>query len=47
METIFSDVSISESEFKRSPAAFLREAKNRPVAVLNHNKATLLKPCDL
>ena len=27
------------SEFKKNPAAILREANNRPVAVLNHNKA--------
>ena len=39
METIFSDVTISMSEFKKNPAAVLREAHNRPVAVLNHNKA--------
>jgi antitoxin StbD len=28
------------SEFKKNPAAVLRQAKQRPVAVLNHNKAT-------
>jgi antitoxin StbD len=39
METIFSDVTISMSEFKKNPAAVLRDAKSRPVAVLNHNKA--------
>ena len=39
MESIFSDVTISMSEFKKNPAAVLREAHNRPVAVLNHNKA--------
>ncbi|HEY8707371.1 MAG TPA: type II toxin-antitoxin system Phd/YefM family antitoxin [Burkholderiaceae bacterium] len=39
MEAIFSDVTISMSEFKKNPAAVLREAHNRPVAVLNHNKA--------
>ena len=39
METIFSDVTISMSEFKKNPAAVLREAHNRPVAVLNHNRA--------
>ena len=39
MEAIYSDVTISMSEFKKNPAAVLREAKNRPVAVLNHNKA--------
>ena len=40
MEAIFADVTISMSEFKKNPAAVLREAKGRPVAVLNHNKAT-------
>jgi antitoxin StbD len=39
METILADVSVSMSEFKRNPAAVLREAHQRPVAVLNHNKA--------
>ena len=39
MEAIFADVTISMSEFKKNPAAVLREARQRPVAVLNHNKA--------
>jgi antitoxin StbD len=39
MENIYSDVTVSMSEFKKNPAAVLREAKRRPVAVLNHNKA--------
>ena len=39
MEAIYADVMISMSEFKKNPAAVLREAKSRPVAVLNHNKA--------
>jgi antitoxin StbD len=39
MEALYADVTISMSEFKKNPAAVLREAKNRPVAVLNHNKA--------
>ncbi len=39
METIFSDVTVSMSEFKKNPASVLREANSRPVAVLNHNKA--------
>ena len=39
METIYSDVTISMSEFKKNPAAVLRDAKSRPVAVFNHNKA--------
>ncbi len=38
MESIFSDVTVSMSEFKRNPAAILRQAENKPVAVLNHNK---------
>jgi len=29
---------VSMSEFKRNPAAVLKSANNRPVAVLNHNK---------
>ncbi|WLI88674.1 type II toxin-antitoxin system Phd/YefM family antitoxin [Massilia sp. R2A-15] len=39
METIFSDITVSMSEFKRNPSAVLRQAGSRPVAVLNHNKA--------
>ena len=39
METILADVAVSMSEFKRNPPAVLREANNRPVAVLNHNRA--------
>jgi antitoxin StbD len=39
MEAIFADVTVSMSEFKKNPAAVLREAHSRPVAVLNHNKA--------
>ena len=38
MHAIFADITISMSEFKKNPAAVLREAGNRPVAVLNHNK---------
>jgi antitoxin StbD len=38
MESIYADVTISMSEFKKNPAAVLREAKSKPVAVLNHNK---------
>ena len=46
METLYADVTISMSEFKKNPAAVLREAKNRPVAVLNHSKAAfyMLEP---
>ncbi|MGM9516688.1 type II toxin-antitoxin system Phd/YefM family antitoxin [Roseateles sp. DB2] len=34
------------SEFKKNPAAVLREAKQRPVTVLSHNKAAfyMVKP---
>jgi len=39
METILADVAVSMSEFKKNPAAVLRESNNRPVAVLNHNRA--------
>jgi antitoxin StbD len=39
METILTDATVSMSEFKKNPAAVLRDARNRPVAVLNHNKA--------
>ncbi len=39
MQTILADLAVSMSEFKKNPAAVLREANNRPVAVLNHNKA--------
>jgi antitoxin StbD len=39
VDTIYADLMISMSEFKKNPAAVLREAKSRPVAVLNHNKA--------
>ena len=35
MEAVFSDVIISMSEFKKNPAAVLRAANSRPVAVLN------------
>ncbi len=38
MHAIFTDMTISMSEFKKNPAAVLREAGNRPVAVLNHNR---------
>jgi len=38
METIYAEMTVSMSEFKKNPAAVLRDARNRPVAVLNHNK---------
>ena len=40
MEAIYADVTISMSEFKKNPAAVLRDAKSKPVAVLNHNKVS-------
>lgn len=46
METLFAEFTISMSEFKKNPASVLRRAHNRPVAVLNHNRASfyLLEP---
>ncbi|HLO96524.1 MAG TPA: type II toxin-antitoxin system Phd/YefM family antitoxin [Burkholderiaceae bacterium] len=46
MQAILADVAVSMSEFKKNPAAVLRDAKQRPVAVLNHNKTAfyMLKP---
>ena len=38
MESVFANLSVSMSEFKKNPAAVLRESRNRPVAVLNHNR---------
>jgi antitoxin StbD len=38
MESILADLAVSMSEFKKNPAAVLRGANNRPVAVLNHNR---------
>ncbi len=40
MEAILADIAVSMSEFKKNPAAVLREANHRPVAVLNHNRAS-------
>ena len=46
MEAILADFTVSMSEFKKNPAAVLRESNNRPVAVLNHNRAAfyMLEP---
>lgn len=41
MQAIDADVMISMSEFKKNPAAVLRDAKSRPVAVLSHNKTAI------
>jgi antitoxin StbD len=38
MHTLFADSAISMSEFKKNPAAVLRAAGHKPVAVLNHNR---------
>jgi antitoxin StbD len=46
VQAIYADATVSMSEFKKNPAAVLRAANSRPVAVLNHNKAAfyLLEP---
>ncbi len=38
MQTILADMTVSMSEFKKNPAAVMRDAKKNPVAVLNHNR---------
>ena len=38
MDTIYADFSISMSEFKKNPAQVLRDAGEKPVAILNHNR---------
>lgn len=38
MDTIYADLSISMSSFKKNPAEVLRNAGEKPVAVLNHNR---------
>ena len=38
MKARLAATAVSMSEFKRSPAAVLRGANLRPVAVLNHNR---------
>lgn len=40
METLYADLAVSMTDFKKNPAKILREAGKRPVAVLNHNKAS-------
>lgn len=46
MQTLLTELAVSMSEFKKNPAAVLRQAQGRPVAVLNHNKVDfyLLSP---
>ena len=38
IDTIYADLSVSMSEFKKNPAQVLRTAGERPVAILNHNR---------
>lgn len=38
MDTIYADLTVSMTEFKRNPAKIVRSADKKPVAVLNHNK---------
>jgi len=38
MQSILAELTVSMSEFKKNPAVVLRGARNRPVAVLSHNK---------
>jgi len=46
MQTLLVDRAVSMSQFKKNPAAVLRQAQGRPVAVLNHNRVGfyLLEP---
>lgn len=38
MDTIYADLSVSMTEFKKNPAGIVRSAHEKPVAVLSHNK---------
>jgi len=38
MDTLYANLTISMSEFKKNPAHVLRVAEDKPVAVLNHNR---------
>ena len=38
MDVIYADLSISMSSFKKNPVEVLRNAGDKPVAVLNHNR---------
>lgn len=46
MQTVLVDRAVSMTDFKKNPAAVLRLADGRPVAVLNHNRVGfyLLEP---
>ena len=39
MQTLYTDLTVSMSDFKKNPARILRDAGAQPVAVLSHNKA--------
>lgn len=39
MQSLFAELTVSMSDFKKNPAKVLRDAGTQPVAVLNHNKA--------
>ena len=38
MQIMFTDRTVSMSDFKKNPAAVLRAADQHPVAVMSHNK---------
>ena len=38
MNTIYAELSVSMTEFKKNPASVVRSATAEPVAVLSHNK---------
>ena len=40
MNNIYSSLSASISEFKKSPTALLNKSGGAPIAILNHNKPT-------
>lgn len=49
MKAIPAELAVNVSEFKMNPAAVLRKAGNRPVAVFNHNHSRaaffVVEPC--
>ncbi|MCC8368787.1 MAG: type II toxin-antitoxin system Phd/YefM family antitoxin [Rickettsia endosymbiont of Oxypoda opaca] len=40
MKHIYANLTVSISEFKKSPTALLDKSNGEPVALLNHNKPT-------
>ena len=38
MDTIFTSMTVSVTELKRNFAAIIKQADERPVAILNHNR---------